>query len=194
MFYHDPLTKFAVQKAFGVINDEEIRILDLPAMDSEHQRLKDDYSLKKMHYDYVRSYGKGGVPRGSLEQVKGARDDLEQARRDLVGYVKVKEQEQKDYEQILRQRETPRGRPAPLKLDRNVGGELEEQKRRDRALQVPQAKAQKNALFGFSLLSAAAMAVSYSRSKSLLRAFGASFVALPYLLYVGYDVYIKKDK
>jgi len=42
-------------------------------------------------------------------------------------------------------------------------------------------------------LRATAMALAYYRSKSLLRAFGASFVWLPYLIYVGYDEYKKKQ-
>ena len=39
----------------------------------------------------------------------------------------------------------------------------------------------------FFLLSATAMAVSYSRNQSFLKSFGASLVSVPYLIYVAID-------
>ena len=44
----------------------------------------------------------------------------------------------------------------------------------------------------FYLLGAGAAAVSYSRSQSLLRAFGASIVSVPYLIYVAIET--RKEK
>ena len=46
----------------------------------------------------------------------------------------------------------------------------------------------------FYLLGAGAAAVSYSRSKSLLRAFGASIVSVPYLIYVAIETHKEKQK
>ena len=42
------------------------------------------------------------------------------------------------------------------------------------------------------VLGATAMAVSYSRNKSVWRSIGASIISLPYLIYVGIDTYKKK--
>ena len=39
----------------------------------------------------------------------------------------------------------------------------------------------------FALLSATAMAVSYSRNQSLLKSFGAGLISVPYLIYVAID-------
>ena len=43
-------------------------------------------------------------------------------------------------------------------------------------------------------LSPIAMGISYSRNKSIWKSLGAGIFALPYLAYVGYDMYTKKPK